>query len=101
MFQEGDWDLLFDSWFKDFKGKLTTWWLGPYEVELISDNGSVKIHTIDDHKISFLVNGHRLRLYQKPMSKEKFLSNILTQDNFKIMNVADSSSTLDSWNLFC
>jgi hypothetical protein len=31
-FQPGDWDLLFDSRFKTFKGKLTTRWLGPYEV---------------------------------------------------------------------
>ena len=27
-FKQGDWALLFDSRFKDFKGKLTTRWLG-------------------------------------------------------------------------
>ena len=68
-FHEGDWALLFDSRFKDFIGKLTTHWLGPYEVEQVFDNGSVRICIIDDEKVSFLVNGHRLRLYQKPMSK--------------------------------
>ena len=31
-FNTGDWALLFDSLFKSFKGKLTTRWLGPYEV---------------------------------------------------------------------
>jgi hypothetical protein len=32
-FQPRDWALLFDSRFKTFKGKLTTYWLGPYEVD--------------------------------------------------------------------
>ena len=93
-FQERDWDLLFDSWFKDFKGKLTTRWLGTYEVEHVFENGLVRICTIDDHKISFLVNEHRMRLYQKPMSKDQFVSNILTQKKFEIMNVEESSSTM-------
>ena len=40
-FQPGDWALLFDSRFKTFKGKLTTQWLGPYEVVTVYDNGVV------------------------------------------------------------
>ena len=32
-FHQGDWVLLFDSMFKDFKAKFTTHWLGPYEME--------------------------------------------------------------------
>jgi hypothetical protein len=68
-FKVGDWALLFNSRFKDFKGKFNTRWLGPYEIEAIFDNGSIKIQTIDDEKVSFLVNGHRLKLYQKPKSK--------------------------------
>ena len=31
-FQEGDWALLYDSRYKDFKGKLMTRWLGPYVI---------------------------------------------------------------------
>eukprot|EP00253_Pinus_taeda_P010386 PITA_10386 len=46
-FHKGDWALLFDSKFKDFKAKFTTHWLGPYEIEEIFDNGAVKIKTID------------------------------------------------------
>ena len=38
-----DWALLFDSWFKIFKGKLTTYWMGPYEVVTAFDDGLVKI----------------------------------------------------------
>jgi hypothetical protein len=68
-FQPGDWALLFDSRFKNFKGKLTTRWLGPYEVVSMYDNGVVKIKTIDDVHVSFVVNGHRLKLYHRPISK--------------------------------
>jgi len=42
--------------------------MGPYEVEEILDNGSVKIKIIDDDKTSFLVNGHRLKIYHHPLS---------------------------------
>ena len=41
-FNTGGWALLFDSWFRNFKGKLTTCWLGAYEVVIAFDNGSVK-----------------------------------------------------------
>jgi hypothetical protein len=64
--------LLFDSQFKTFKGKLTTRWLGPYEVDTVDENGVVKIKTIDDGQVSFVVNGHRLKFYHKPISKEDF-----------------------------
>jgi hypothetical protein len=47
-FQSSDWDLLYDSRFKSFKGKLSTRWLGPYEVDTVYDNGSIKINTIDE-----------------------------------------------------
>jgi hypothetical protein len=52
----GDWALLFDSKFKNFKAKFTTHWLGPYEIVEVYDNGSVKIQTIDDEANSFTVN---------------------------------------------
>jgi hypothetical protein len=72
-FQPGDWAMLFDSRFKTFKGKLNTRWLGPYEVDTIYDNGAVKIKKIDDGQVSFVVNGHRLKFYHKPISREDFL----------------------------
>ena len=46
----------------------------------MSRNGVVKIKTIDDHNVSFLVNGHRLKLYTKPMSREDFISKISEQE---------------------
>jgi len=48
VFQPGDWVLLYDSKFKHFKGKFSTKWLGPYEVEEFFDNDLVRIKTIDD-----------------------------------------------------
>ena len=75
-FQIGDWALLFDFCYKNFKGKLTTCWLGPYEIVTAFENGFVRIKTIDDSNISFVLNGHRLRLYHKPISKCDFLQDI-------------------------
>ena len=41
---------------------------------------AVKIKTIDDQNVSFLVNGHRLKLYTKPVSWEDFISKIYEQE---------------------
>ena len=41
------WDNLYDSRFKYFKEKQMTRWLGPYQIEIIYDNGSMRIRTID------------------------------------------------------
>ena len=76
-FQQGDWALLYDSRFKNFKGKLTTHWMGPYKIDTVYDNGSIKIKTIDEQQTLLLVNGHRLRVYNKALSKEEFLTHIL------------------------
>jgi hypothetical protein len=91
VFQKGDWALLYDSRFKYFKGKLCTRWLGPYEVEIIFDNGTVKLTTIDDSQISLLVNGHRLRLYHQPLSKDSFLSHVISKPGFEIIGPKNHS----------
>jgi len=68
-FKPGDWALLYDSRYKDFKGKLRTRWLEPHTVEKCNDNGLVLIRTIDEEAIPMLVNGHRLKIYKKPLSR--------------------------------
>jgi hypothetical protein len=52
--------------------------LGPYEIDIIYDNGAIKIKTIDDGQVSFVVNGHQLKFYHKPISKEDFLQVMAT-----------------------
>jgi hypothetical protein len=72
LFKKGDWALLYDSRFQDFPRKLQTWWLGPYEISEVHDNDTVTLSTIDGSGSPFWVNGHQLRLYHQPPSKESF-----------------------------
>ena len=77
VFCEGDWELLYNSRFKrDFKGKLCTRWLGPYLVDRVFDNGTIRLVTIDENRAPLFANGHRLQLYHKPISKDAFTSQI-------------------------
>ena len=92
-FQEGDWALLFDSIFKHFKGKLTTRWMGPYEIVTVFYNGSVKIRTIDDEQVTFVVNGHRLKVYHKPLSKQEFIRNMTQQSELELVGEEVTYST--------
>ena len=68
--------LLYDSRYKDFQGKLRTRWVGPYTVETCNDNGSVLIRTINEGAIPMLINGHRLKIYRKPLSKQEFIETL-------------------------
>jgi hypothetical protein len=77
---------LYDNKFKNFKGKLTTHWMGPYEITTIYDNGSIRIKTIDEQQTPLLVNGHRLRIYNKPPSKEEFLTRILQNLDIQVIS---------------
>lgn len=67
---------MYDSRYKDFKGKLRTRWLALYIVERCNDNGSVLIWTIDEESNPMLVNGHQLKIYKKPLSKQDFIENL-------------------------
>jgi len=73
--------------FKEFQ----THWLGPCENEIVFDNGVVRIKSIDEEKTTFLVNGHRLRIYHKPLTKEEFIRNM--QDNLDLNLVKEDSSS--------
>jgi hypothetical protein len=81
-FQKGNWDLLYDSRFKEFQGKLRTGWPGPFEVDIVFPNGTVRLLTIDDSKTLLLVNGHQLRLYQCPISKEDFKDTCVANSHY-------------------
>jgi len=51
-----------------------TIWLGPYLLEKFHENGYFHIITIDEEGIPSLINGYRLKLYRRPLSKEEFIS---------------------------
>jgi len=55
---------------------MRTRWLGPYTVEKCNENGSVLIRTIDEEAIPVLVNGHRLKIYKKPLSRQEFIKTV-------------------------
>ena len=59
--------------------------MGPYEVVTDFDNGSIKIKTIDGSEVSFVVNGHRLRIYHQPTSKPDFIQNVLQQNEMELI----------------
>ncbi len=45
-------------------------------MEKCNDNGSVLIRTIDKEAICMLVNGHKLNIYKKPLSKQEFIEDM-------------------------
>ena len=71
-FKEEEWDLLYDSSFKEFKKKLRTRLLGYYQFGITYDNGSMRIRSIDEYQVPILVNGHRLNIYTNPLTKVEF-----------------------------
>ena len=50
--------------------------MGLYTIEKCNDNGSVLIRTVDEESIPMLVNGHRLKIYKKPLSKREFIADL-------------------------
>ena len=70
---------MYDSQFKrDLKGKIHTRWLGPYIVDKVFDNGTIRLTNIDENQTPLFANGHRLRIYHKPISKDAFISQVAT-----------------------
>lgn len=63
IYQDNNFNKVYDSIYKDHKRKLQIGWLGPYEIEEVYSNGGVKVITIDPIRFSLLSNGHRLHDY--------------------------------------
>ena len=66
--------------------------MGPYEVDVVFDNGTVRLVTIDDTRASFIVNGHRLRLYHRLGSKDAFIKHFSKKSGLKVISIENSSS---------
>ena len=92
VFYEGDWALLYNSWFQDFPGKLQTHWLGPYEIQKVHDNGTLTLTTIDGSGYTFKANVHRVRLYRKPLTRESFCQQLWQDSDMEILGEEDKSS---------
>jgi len=93
VFQRGDWAFLYDSQFKDFKRKLCSRWMGPYEIDTVFDNRTVRLVAINEAHTPLIVNGHRLRLYHRPVYKDSFIRHLSDNFGFEIVSVENSSST--------
>ena len=78
--------MLYDYRYKEFKGMLRTRWLGPYVIERCHDNGSMQIIIIDVEAIPLLVNGKKLKVYERPLSKQEFVDGI--NKTFMVMEKA-------------
>ena len=57
------------------------------------ENGAVRIKTLDEEPISFTINGHRLKVYTKPLSKDEFVQNILRQSEMEMVDKEVLSTT--------
>jgi hypothetical protein len=77
-FQKGKWALLYDSRFKEFQGKLHTRWLGPYKVDIVFPNGTVRLLTIDDSKTPLLVSICTSTLFPKKILRLHVWQTLIT-----------------------
>ena len=56
--------LLYDSKFAKFHGKFCMHWLGPYQIDHVTNGGAVQLVKLNDEVFPALVNGSRLKLYR-------------------------------------
>ena len=63
-FQIGDLVLLYDSKFIKFPGKFKTHWLGPYQIQQVTEGGVVQLNQLNGVLLPTWINGSRLKLYR-------------------------------------
>ena len=68
--------------------------MGPYEVDTVLDNRTIRLVTIDDTRASFLVNEHRLKLYHHATSRDTLIKHLYDKSSLMVVVVENSSSTL-------
>ena len=51
---------------------------------MVFDNDTVRLVTINENRIPLFANGHRLRIYRKPISKDAFISQIATDPEYQL-----------------
>ena len=63
IFQIGDLVLLYDSKFVKFPGKFKMHWLGPYQIQQVTDGGAVQLSKLNEELLPTFINGSRLNIY--------------------------------------
>ncbi|KAL6342198.1 hypothetical protein AAG906_006812 [Vitis piasezkii] len=69
-FHNGKRVLLYDSKLHIFLGKLKSRWIGPFTIQQVYSNGVVELLNSNSTG-SFKVNGHRLKPFMEPFSRDK------------------------------
>jgi hypothetical protein len=70
---------------------MCTQWLGPYEVDIVFPNGTIRLITIDGSNTQLYANGHRLRMYRCPLSKEEFKSRCTADTDYQFLKGTELS----------
>lgn len=60
---------------------------------MVFENGTVNLVTIDSARTPLFSNGHHLRLYHKPNSRDSFV-NIVTNLDLQITGIVESPPVL-------
>ena len=63
IFLIGDLVLLYDSKFVKFPGKFKTHWLGPYQIQQVTNGGAVQHNKLNGELLPTFINGSRLKIY--------------------------------------
>ena len=58
----------------------------------IFSNVSVKIRTIDDEHVTFVVKRNLLKVYRKPMTKQEFIHGLTHQSYLDLVGEEEASS---------
>jgi hypothetical protein len=66
-------------------------------VDAVFDNGTVRLVTIDENRTSFLVNGHRLKLYHHPTSKDAFIKHLSDTSGLMVVGALQLSLLRNCW----
>ena len=69
-FQKGQKVLLYDSKLHIFSGKLKSRWIDPFTIHQVHSNGVVELFNSNSTS-SFKVNGHHLKAFVEPFSRDK------------------------------
>ena len=54
------------------------------QVDRVFGNGTVRLVTIDENRAPLFANGHRMRLYHNPISKDAFTSHIAADPEYQL-----------------